>query len=154
MICVGMLAAAALGSCSQKADAVVNTVDSTAKDATKVVENATTDVAQIPAVTSIKRGESLPKPQGKPQIIDFNASWCGPCKRFAPTFDMIAQRYRDEADFYSINVDDNPELAANYNVESIPTVIYIRPDGTYTATMGSMDATNFNYVVQSFIDQI
>lgn len=144
-LCVAL--AAALAGCGGKAEKVVENVDTTAQEATQAVEN----VADIPAVTVIRNDEQLPAMNGKPQILDFNATWCGPCKRFTPNFEMIAERYRDQASFFSIDVDENPQLAADYNVESIPTVIYIMPDGSQTSTMGYMDASDFNAKIEELL---
>lgn len=138
-----------LAGCAGKADKVLSDADTTAQQATEAVENVT----EIPAVTVIKSGEQLPAMNGKPQILDFNATWCGPCKRFAPNFDMIAEQYRDRAAFFSIDVDENPELAAQYNIESIPTIVYIQPDGSYSTTMGYMDAADFKAAVDSFLNK-
>lgn len=138
---------ASLAGCNGKSDKVVSDVDSTAQEATEAVEN----VGDIPAVTIIKNGQKLPAMNGKPQILDFNATWCGPCQRFAPNFDLVAERYRDKASFFSIDVDENPQLAAEYNVESIPTIVYILPDGSYNTTLGYMDAVDFNKVVEEFL---
>lgn len=154
MIGVGVMAATAVAGCSKGADAVVNDVDNTAQEASEVAANVAENVEEIPAVTVIKEGEQLPESNGKPQIIDFNATWCGPCKRFSPVFDMIAERYRNDADFYSVDVDVNPQLAAEFNVESIPTVIYILPDGSYSSSVGSLDAPTFNKQVQSFLQKV
>lgn len=147
MIGLGMTAAMAAVGCSDKNNSVVNDVNNTAQEAAEAAVN----VADLPAVTVIKEGEQIPESNGKPRIIDFNAEWCGPCKRFAPNYDMIAERHRNEADFYSVNVDENPQLAANYNVESIPTVIYLNADGSYTATTGYMDANTFDNAVRAFL---
>lgn len=136
-----------LPACSNKSDKVADTVDETAQEATDAVEDAT----DIPAVTVIEHGQKLPKLNGKPQILDFNATWCGPCRRFAPTFEMIAETYRNDALFFSIDVDSNPEIAAEYNVESIPTVVYISPDGSYTTTVGALDTPDFNNAVKQFL---
>ena len=52
----------------------------------------------------------------------FTATWCGPCKAFAPIFDKIAEKV-EGASFFSINVDENKDLALGYSVKTIPTVV-------------------------------
>lgn len=68
----------------------------------------------------------------KTVLVDFWASWCGPCKMIAPTVARIAEDYADTVKVGKINVDEEPELAALFNVESIPTLMVFRngkPDG-------------------------
>lgn len=59
----------------------------------------------------------------KPTLVDFFATWCGPCKMQAPILDQVKQTVGDEATIIKIDVDRNPELAQRYNVRSIPTLI-------------------------------
>lgn len=72
-------------------------------------------------------------------ILDFNATWCGPCKQFAPAFEQGAEQYGQQADFYSVDVDRNPLTAAAFHVQSIPTVIFLYPDGTSKTYVGTGD---------------
>ncbi len=59
----------------------------------------------------------------KPCLVDFWATWCGPCKMIAPIIEEIAEEYADTVKVCKINVDDEPELAIKYKVSSIPTVM-------------------------------
>ena len=59
----------------------------------------------------------------KTVLIDFWASWCGPCRMLAPIIDEIAEEYADTVTVGKINVDEQPQLAAAFGVESIPTLI-------------------------------
>lgn len=59
----------------------------------------------------------------KTVLIDFWAGWCGPCRMLAPIIDEIAEEYADIVTVGKINVDEQPQLAAAFSVESIPTLI-------------------------------
>ncbi|MDD2961378.1 MAG: thioredoxin [Muribaculaceae bacterium] len=67
-----------------------------------------------------------------PKIIDFNATWCGPCKMMAPIIDKIEQKYAGKITVEKVDVDNNSELAKQYGIESIPTIIYIDASGKET----------------------
>lgn len=62
----------------------------------------------------------------KPVMLDFWATWCGPCRMQAPIFDACAEKNADTAVFGKVNVDEQPELAREYEVMSIPTILVIK----------------------------
>ncbi len=62
----------------------------------------------------------------KVALVDFYAPWCGPCKMLAPVVDEIANEMGDSAGIYKLNVDEAQDIAAKYNVASIPTVIFFK----------------------------
>ena len=98
-----------------------------------------TDMAQMPD-------------NGKLTVIDFNATWCGPCKRFAPTFEVVADEYADQANFVSVDVDKFPELAAKYGVQGIPNVTFIKPDGSVDAAVGLDQLADFRTLVKNHLN--
>jgi len=57
-------------------------------------------------------------------VVDFYADWCGPCKRFAPTYGELSEQYGESVQFLKVNIDDVPELAARYGIRSIPTFMF------------------------------
>lgn len=58
-------------------------------------------------------------------IIDFWATWCGPCKIFGPIFEKVSKKI-DDIKFYKMNVDQNKDIAKKYGVMSIPTIIFFK----------------------------
>lgn len=61
-----------------------------------------------------------------PVLVDFWAVWCGPCRMIAPTVDAVAEEFAGKAKVFKLNVDENNEIAARYNVQSIPTLILFK----------------------------
>ncbi len=59
----------------------------------------------------------------RPAVVDFWASWCGPCKMLAPLIEQLSEEYEGKIDFYKLNIDENPEIAMEYKIMSIPTVM-------------------------------
>lgn len=76
----------------------------------------------------------------KPMVIDFFATWCGPCKQLTPILDEIEQHHKGDVIFKRIDVDQEPELAQEFNVEAIPMLLFVTPKGEYQTLVGLQEA--------------
>ncbi len=66
---------------------------------------------------------------GRPTVIDFWATWCGPCKRLAPVIEELAAEYEGRVDVCKCDVEEADDLAAEYRVSSIPTLVFLDAQG-------------------------
>lgn len=64
--------------------------------------------------------------QGKPMVVDFWATWCGPCRKVGPYIEELAETYGNEAIIGKVDVDENDELAMRFGVRNIPTILFIK----------------------------
>ena len=76
----------------------------------------------------------------KPMVVDFFATWCGPCKQLAPILDEVEKNHEGEVIFQRIDVDQNTDLAQEFRIESIPTLMFITPEGEFQMLVGLQDA--------------
>lgn len=59
-------------------------------------------------------------------LIDFYANWCGPCKMLTPVLEQFAEKTAGEVEIYKVDVDENPELCGQFNISSIPTLLFFK----------------------------
>jgi len=82
----------------------------------------------------------------KTVLLDFWAEWCGPCKMIAPLLDEAADQYADKLKVAKINIDENPNTPAKYQIRSIPTLMLFKDGSVLAQKLGAMpkkDLTDF-----------
>lgn len=157
---VAAVCAAGCGKTQEAAQATAETVQESAEAAAEAAENT---VAQLDAALAVANGkvseldnDEVLRPDVKVAeltVVDFNATWCGPCKKFAPTFEEIAGEYAGKALFYSVDVDVHPELAAEYGVQGIPHIQFINPadPAANTSLVGLQTKEDFTAALNAFL---
>lgn len=87
----------------------------------------------------------------KPAIVDFTATWCGPCQRIAPVLDELAAEYDGKIVIYKVDIDKNRQLAKEFKVSSIPAVLYIPLNGEPVMTIGARDKGKFRSEIETIL---
>ena len=87
----------------------------------------------------------------RPAIVDFTASWCGPCQRIAPILDELAAEYDGKIVIYKVDIDKERELAKAFSISSIPAVLYIPTDGEPVITIGSRGKEKFKKEIETIL---
>lgn len=64
--------------------------------------------------------------QGKPMVLDFWATWCGPCRKIAPIIEALAGDYEGQAIIGKVDIEESEDLAAKFGIRNIPTVLYLK----------------------------
>ncbi|MFG6386634.1 MAG: thioredoxin [Muribaculaceae bacterium] len=76
----------------------------------------------------------------KPTLVDFFATWCGPCRMQSPILEEVKNRVGDKATVLKIDIDKNQQLAAQYRVQSVPTLILFQGGEAYWRAVGVQQA--------------
>lgn len=91
----------------------------------------------------------LEKSSEKPLIVDFFATWCGPCKMFAPVFDEFAEEH-GEIECVKVDVDKNGDIAKRYGIMSIPTIVLFRNGEAAKKNVGTLEDEELEEFVLDF----
>lgn len=87
----------------------------------------------------------------KPAVVDFTATWCGPCRSIAPILEEIAKEYKGEVDIYKVDVDKCGDIARVFGIKSIPAVLYIPLDGDPSMTVGARNKAKFKAEIDTIL---
>ena len=89
--------------------------------------------------------------QGKPMVVDFWATWCGPCKKIGPYIEELATQYADRVIIGKVDVDENDGLAIRFGIRNIPTVLFLRNGEVVDKQVGAAPKAAFEAKVQSLL---
>ena len=82
----------------------------------------------------------------RPALVDFYAPWCGPCRMLMPVLDELAKEYAGKVDIYKVNVEDEQQLAEEFGIRSIPTLLFIPKQGLPQTRLGAMQKSQLREV--------
>jgi thioredoxin 1 len=99
-------------------------------------------VAEVKVVTD-ETFEQIVLNSERPIIVDFWATWCGPCRTVAPELEKIAAKYADSLDVVKMDVDANPGVSQALQIMTLPTIAFFRPGQPPMAVVGAMPAEQF-----------
>lgn len=74
-----------------------------------------------------------------PVLVDFSASWCGPCKALAPTIDKLAAEYAGKLAVYKVDIDNAQEASSDFNISSVPTCVFFKNSKEVDRFTGALD---------------
>ena len=84
----------------------------------------------------------------KPVFVDFWAEWCGPCRMVGPVVEELAKDYEGKVEFVKVNVDEANELAAKYNIFSIPTLMLLNKGQVVAQQVGAASKESYKNMIE------
>lgn len=86
-----------------------------------------------------------------PVLVDFWAPWCGPCRMVAPVVDEIAEQYEGKVKVVKLNTDENPQIATQYGIRSIPTLMLFKGGQKVETVVGAVPKTTLSNTLERYI---
>lgn len=105
----------------------------------------------IDRVVDFKNAKEWDYKGDKPAVIDFYATWCGPCKKLSPILDELSSEYAGNVQFYKVDVDREQELAGAFGIQSIPMVLLIPKEGKPYVVQGLRPKAELKEAIDSVL---
>ncbi|MEB3156336.1 MAG: thioredoxin [Cyanobacteriota bacterium] len=107
-------------------------------------------MSSAPAVTDDSFEQDVLK-SGVPVLVDFWAPWCGPCRMVAPIVDEIAEEFKGKLKVYKLNTDENPNVASQYAIRSIPTLMIFKGGEKVETVVGAVPKTTLSGTISKHL---
>jgi len=86
-----------------------------------------------------------------PTVIDFYATWCAPCKKIAPSLEALSIEYKDKVNFYKVNTEQEERLAIAFNIQSVPTLMFIPKEGDPYVSLGYLSKGEIKQIIKELV---